>query len=204
MPAHKSFASSPPPPPTPINQLLDPPVLLAGFRTISSGKQNHRDVMIVRSGGLFVISSLRACVLLICEGVTSAVFSPLRIKIAWRVGEVPVRMESYALRVPVKRTNMPRVLSQDGLYPIFVNLRYLQFKLLKFKEYNKNICDNFNHNFFIILLYNELGISRKAFFCIIRWCPYFNIFKYGALPVLRWTLHVYSDAAVTSSRKAVR
>ena len=35
---------------------------------------------------------------------------------------------------------------------ILVNLRYLRFKLLKYKE-NKNICNTFNHNFKHIPLY---------------------------------------------------
>ena len=30
---------------------------------------------------------------------------------------------------------------------ILVNLRYLRFKLLKYKENNKKICNTFDHNF---------------------------------------------------------
>ena len=30
---------------------------------------------------------------------------------------------------------------------ILVNFRYLRFKLLKYKENNKKICDTFGHNF---------------------------------------------------------
>ena len=36
---------------------------------------------------------------------------------------------------------------------IFVNLRYLRFKLLKYKENNKKICNTFDHNFKNITLY---------------------------------------------------
>ena len=36
---------------------------------------------------------------------------------------------------------------------IFVNSRYLQLNLLKYKENNKKICDTFDHNFYIIPLY---------------------------------------------------
>ena len=42
-------------------------------------------------------------------------------------------------------------------------------------------CDTFDHNFKNIhVLYNELGIIRKALARIIRWWPYFEIFKNGA------------------------
>ena len=40
-----------------------------------------------------------------------------------------------------------RVLSQNGLSSICVNLRYLRLKLLKNKENNKQIRDTFDHNF---------------------------------------------------------
>ena len=46
---------------------------------------------------------------------------------------------------------------------ILVNLRYLRFKLLKYKENNKKICNTFDHNFKNIPLY----IMRKVLFCII-------------------------------------
>ena len=36
---------------------------------------------------------------------------------------------------------------------IFVNLRYLGLKLLKYKENNKKICDSFYHNFKNVPLY---------------------------------------------------
>ena len=56
---------------------------------------------------------------------------------------------------------------------ILVNLRYLRFKLLKYKEYNKKICNTFDHNCQkYSFIYNEQCIIRKVLFCIIRWCPY--------------------------------
>ena len=68
-----------------------------------------------------------------------------------------------------------------GVNSILVNLRYLRFKLLKYKENNKKICHTFNHNFKNIPLYkNEEGIIRKVLFCIIQWCPYFENVKNGA------------------------
>ena len=41
---------------------------------------------------------------------------------------------------------------------ILVYLRYLRFKLLKYKENNKKICNTFDHNFKNVPLYNEKGI----------------------------------------------
>ena len=44
------------------------------------------------------------------------------------------------------------------LNSILVNLRYLRFKLLKYKENNKKMCNTFDHNFKNIPLY----IMRKV------------------------------------------
>ena len=52
---------------------------------------------------------------------------------------------------------------------ILVNLRYLRFKLLKYKENNKKVCNTFDHNFKNIPLYIMRKITRKVLFCIIRW-----------------------------------
>ena len=43
---------------------------------------------------------------------------------------------------------------------ILVNLRYLRFKLRKYKENNKKICNTYDHNFkiFLYIIYNEKGI----------------------------------------------
>ena len=49
---------------------------------------------------------------------------------------------------------------------VLVKFRYLRFKLLKYKESNKNIYYTFGHNFRHAFMYNELGIIRKALFCI--------------------------------------
>ena len=67
------------------------------------------------------------------------------------------------------------------LNSILVNLRYLRFKLLKYKENNKKICNTFDHKLQeYSFIYNEKGIIRNIFFCIIRLCPYFKKFKNGA------------------------
>ena len=63
---------------------------------------------------------------------------------------------------------------------ILVNLRYWRFKLHKYKENNKKICNTFDHNFEkYSFIYNEQCIIRKVLFCIIRWCPYFKNVKNG-------------------------
>ena len=59
---------------------------------------------------------------------------------------------------------------------ILVNLRYLRFKLLKFKENNKKSCNIFYHNFKNIPLYIMRKVSLESIIkCIIRWCPYFKM-----------------------------
>ena len=73
---------------------------------------------------------------------------------------------------------------------ILVNLR---FKLLKYKENNKKMCNTFDDNFKNIpLYYNEKGIIRKVLFCIIRWCPYFkNVKKMALNPFCDKALHLF-------------
>ena len=66
-------------------------------------------------------------------------------------------------------------------YILLVNLWYVRFKLLKYRENNKKTGNTFDHNFKNIPLYkyyNEEGIISR--FCIMRWCPYFKNFKIGA------------------------
>ena len=49
---------------------------------------------------------------------------------------------------------------------ILVNLRYLRFKLLKYKEYSKKICNTFDHNFKNIHLYNKKNISLERYYFV--------------------------------------
>ena len=63
---------------------------------------------------------------------------------------------------------------------IFVNLRYLRLKLLKYKENNKKICDAFDHNFQIIPLYNitsKVSIERHYFVLYDGTLTYFFFHK---------------------------
>ena len=50
---------------------------------------------------------------------------------------------------------------------ILVNLIYLRFKLLKYKENNKNICDTFDHNFKNIPLYLMSFVSFERHYFVL-------------------------------------
>ena len=50
---------------------------------------------------------------------------------------------------------------------ILVNLRYLRFKLLKYKENNKKICNTFDHNFKNILLYIMRKVSLERYYFVL-------------------------------------
>ena len=75
---------------------------------------------------------------------------------------------------------------------ILVNLRYLRFKLLEYKENNKKICNTFDHNFKISCICNEQCIIRKVLFCIIRWCPYFRMSKMALNAFCDKTFHMFN------------
>ena len=50
---------------------------------------------------------------------------------------------------------------------ILVNLRYLRFKLLKYKENNKKICNTFDHNFINIPLYIMSNVSLERYYFVL-------------------------------------
>ena len=50
---------------------------------------------------------------------------------------------------------------------ILVNLRYLRFKLLKYKENNENICNTFDHNFKYILVYIMRKVSLERYYFVL-------------------------------------
>ena len=51
---------------------------------------------------------------------------------------------------------------------ILVNLRYLRFKLLKYKENNKKICNTFDHNFTNIALYIKMRkVSLERYYVVL-------------------------------------
>ena len=56
------------------------------------------------------------------------------------------------------------------LNSILVNLRYLRFKLLKYNENNKNICNTFDHNFNNIPLYIMRKVSLERYYFVLYDC----------------------------------
>ena len=62
---------------------------------------------------------------------------------------------------------------------IFINLRYLQLKLLKNKENNKKICHASSYLQKYSLLCNKWGIIEKGLFSSIWWWTYFKNFEIG-------------------------
>ena len=50
---------------------------------------------------------------------------------------------------------------------IWVNLRYLRFKLLKYKENNKKICNTFDHTFKNIPLYITRKVSLERYYSVL-------------------------------------
>ena len=67
---------------------------------------------------------------------------------------------------------------------IVVNLRYLRFKLLKYKENNEKMCNTFDHNFtniplymrkvslerYYFVLYNEALTLKMSIMALNRFC----------------------------------
>ena len=52
-------------------------------------------------------------------------------------------------------------------YIHFGHLRYLRFKLLKYKENNKKICNTFDHNFKNIPLYIMSNVSLERYYFVL-------------------------------------
>ena len=50
---------------------------------------------------------------------------------------------------------------------ILVNLRYLRFKLLKYKENSKEICNDFDHNFKNIPLCIMRNVSLERYYVVL-------------------------------------
>ena len=56
------------------------------------------------------------------------------------------------------------------LNSILVILRYLRFKLLKYKEYNKKICNTLDHNFKNIPLYIMSLLPPERYYFVLYDC----------------------------------
>ena len=91
------------------------------------------------------------------------------------------------------------------LNSILVNLRYLRFKLLKYKENNKKICNTFDHNFKNIPLYIMRKVSLERYYFVVYDCALTSKMSKMALKSFcDKTLHIFSHEKVdpcTSYRK---
>ena len=75
---------------------------------------------------------------------------------------------------------------------ILVNLRYLRFKLLKYKENNKKICNTFDHNFKNIPLYIMSNVSlERYYFVLYDGALTLKISKMALNAFCDKTLHIY-------------
>ena len=87
------------------------------------------------------------------------------------------------------------------LNSILVNLRYLRFKLLKYKENNKKICNTFDHNFKNIPLYIMRKVSLERYYFVLYDCALTSkISKMVLKSFCDKTLHMYleiCDSAVS-------
>ena len=74
---------------------------------------------------------------------------------------------------------------------ILVNLRYLRFKLLKYKENIRTFVILFIITSKYSFIYNENCIIRKVLFCIIRWRPYLKMSKLALNSFCDKTLYLF-------------
>ena len=73
---------------------------------------------------------------------------------------------------------------------ILVNLRYLRFKLLKYKEHNKKMCNTFDHNFKNIPLYIMRKILDRYYFVLYNGALTLKMLKMALIPLCDKTLHI--------------
>ena len=75
---------------------------------------------------------------------------------------------------------------------ILVNLRYLRFKLLKYKEYNKKICNTFDHNFKNIPSYIMRKVSlERHYFVLYNGVLTLKMSKMALNPFCDKPLHIH-------------
>ena len=81
----------------------------------------------------------------------------------------------------------------ERLNSILVNLRYLRFKLLKYKENNKKICNTFDHNFQNIPLYIMRKVSLERYDCALT----SKMSKVALGSFCDGTLHIWNSGKAT-------
>ena len=74
---------------------------------------------------------------------------------------------SHCIWNGVKKVNGHALCIAKRVISILVNLRYLRFKLLKYKENNKKICNTFDHNFKNIPLYIMSNVSLERYYFVL-------------------------------------
>ena len=99
----------------------------------------------------------------------------------------------YHVRYHVKACLYVKSFIAKRLNSILVNLRYLRFKLLKYKENNKKICNTFDHNFKIIPLYIMRKVSLERYYFVLYDCALTSkMSKMVLKSFCDKTLHVFS------------
>ena len=92
-----------------------------------------------------------------------------------------LKMGAYKQTFPMFNSSWPKIGLGSFLYlgihmksfiakrvnSILVNLRYLRFKFLKYKENNKKICNTFDHNFTNIPLYIMRKVSLERYYFVL-------------------------------------
>ena len=77
---------------------------------------------------------------------------------------------------------------------ILVNLSYLRFKLLNYKENNKTICNTFDHNFKNIPLYIMKKVSLERYYFVLYNCALtLKMSKMALNPFCDKTLHIQKE-----------
>ena len=100
------------------------------------------------------------------------------------------RLKSWKRKI---KENYMKSFIAKRVISILVNLRYLRFKLLKYKENNKKICNTFDHNFKNIPLYIMSNVSLERY--------YFVLYD-GALTlkILQMALNAFCDKTLHMQR----
>ena len=79
-------------------------------------------------------------------------------------------ISSNCVHTQLGQVNEMKSFIAKRLNSILVNLRYLRFKLLKYKENNKKICTTFDHNFKNIPLYIMRYVSLERYYFVLYDC----------------------------------
>ena len=82
-------------------------------------------------------------------------------------GEVYIEVREFVLIITLFYYVYLKSFIAKRVISILVNLRYLRFKLLKYKENNKKIFNTFDHNFKNIPLYIMSNVSLERYYFVL-------------------------------------